>query len=113
MTPDLLARYFTVEGSGHRIRDEIRAFASFKRWNLFDDFSSFGRFDVVFCRNVAIYFADEDKRRLFERIDRVLETDGALIVGSTESLLGSTQGLEAMRYLRAVYYRRKGLKKGA
>jgi chemotaxis protein methyltransferase CheR len=107
MPTDLLARYFTSEGGAYKVRDDIRAFASFKRWNLFDDFSSFGRFDVVFCRNVAIYFTDEDKRRLFERIERVLESDGALIIGSTESLLGSAQGLEAKRYLRAVYYQRK------
>ena len=95
------------QDGGHLVRDELRAFASFKRWNLFDDFSSFGRFDVVFCRNVAIYFTDDDKRRLFERIERVMEPDGALIVGSTESLLGSCQGLEAKRHLRAVYYQRK------
>lgn len=107
MPSDLLSRYFTVEGGAHKIRDDLRAFASFKRWNLFDDFSSFGRFDVIFCRNVAIYFADEDKRDLFERMERVLEPDGALIVGSTESLLGSAKTLEAKRYLRAVYYQRK------
>jgi len=107
MPADLLSRYFTVEGGGHKVRDDIRAFATFKRWNLFDDFSSFGRFDVVFCRNVAIYFTEEDKRNLFGRIERVMEKDGSLIVGSTESLLGSTLGLEAKRYLRAVFYQRK------
>ena len=57
--------------------------------------------------STSYYFADDDKKRLFERIERVLEIDGALIVGSTESLLGSTQGMEAKRYLRAVYYQRK------
>jgi chemotaxis protein methyltransferase CheR len=109
MPPDLLARYFTQEDGGYKIRDELRAFASFKRLNLFDDFSALGRFDVVFCRNVAIYFTDEDKRKLFGRIEAVLERDGALVVGSTESLLGSTQGLEAKRHLRSVYYQRKVL----
>jgi chemotaxis protein methyltransferase CheR len=104
---DLLSRYFTPDGGGYKVRDDIRALASFKRWNLFDDFSAFGRFDVVFCRNVAIYFTEEDKRKLFERIERVMEPDAALVVGSTESLLGSTQGLEAKRHLRAVYYQRK------
>lgn len=107
MPPDLLARHFISENGGYRIRDEIRAFATFKRWNLFDDFSSFGRFDIVFCRNVAIYFSDEDKRDLFGRIERVLEADGAFIVGSTESLLGTAPGYEAMRHIRSVYYRKK------
>jgi len=107
MPTALLDRYFICEDGGYRIRDELRAFSSFKRWNLFEDFSAFGRFDVVFCRNVAIYFADEDKRRLFERLERALEMDGSLIVGATESLLGSTDCLEARRYLRAVYYQRR------
>ncbi len=109
MPADLLARYFASDGGSYKVKDEIRAYASFKRWNLFDDFSAFGRFDIVFCRNVAIYFSDEDKRRLFERIGRVMENDGALIVGSTESLLGSSQSLEAKRHLRSVYYQKKGV----
>jgi len=104
---DLLDKYFIPEDGSYRITDELRAYATFKRWNLFDDFSSFGRFDIVFCRNVAIYFTDADKKSLFERIERVMERDGALIVGSTESLLGTIQTLEAKRYLRSVYYQRK------
>ncbi|HUX38483.1 MAG TPA: protein-glutamate O-methyltransferase CheR [Rectinemataceae bacterium] len=107
MPSGLLGRHFVAEGDGYRVRDEIRAYATFKRWNLFDDFSSFGRFDIVFCRNVAIYFTDEDKRGLFSRVEKVLEGDGALIVGSTESLLSTAPGLEAQRYLRSVYYRKK------
>ena len=109
MPADLLARHFTTENGGFKVRDEIRAFATFKRWNLFDDFSAFGRFDIVFCRNVAIYFTEDDKRGLFGRIERVLEADGAFIVGSTESLLGTAPGFEAMRYLRSVYYRKRAV----
>jgi chemotaxis protein methyltransferase CheR len=107
LSPELLARHFVAEEGGYRIKDEIRAFATFKRWNLFDDFSSFGRFDIVFCRNVAIYFTEEDKRGLFGRIERVLESDGAFIVGSTESLLHAAPCFEAMRYLRSVYYHKR------
>ncbi|MDA8409227.1 MAG: protein-glutamate O-methyltransferase CheR [Treponema sp.] len=107
MPPELLSRHFIAQDGGYRVRDELRAFATFKRWNLFDDFSSFGRFDIVFCRNVAIYFTEEDKRGLFSRIERVLEGDGSFIVGSTESLLSSAPVFEAHRYLRSVYYRKK------
>ncbi|MEI6386112.1 MAG: protein-glutamate O-methyltransferase CheR [Spirochaetota bacterium] len=107
MPPELLGRHFIAENGGYRIRDELRAFATFKRWNLFEDFVSFGYFDVIFCRNVAIYFTEDDKRKLFGRFERALEKDGALIIGSTESLLGTATGFEAMRYLRAVYYRKK------
>lgn len=107
MPPELLQRHFIVENGGYRIRDDLRAFATFKRWNLFEDFASFGYFDVIFCRNVAIYFTEDDKRKLFGRFEGVLEKDGALIIGSTESLLGTATGFEAMRHLRAVYYRKK------
>jgi chemotaxis protein methyltransferase CheR len=107
MPADLLSRHFIAENGGYRVRDELRAFTTFKRWNLFDDFSSFGRFDIVFCRNVAIYFTEEDRRRLFARMEGTLEADGALIVGSTESLLSTAPGFEALRYLRSVYYRKR------
>lgn len=107
MPADLLARYFEVEGDGYRVRDDLRAYSTFKRLNLFEDFSTIGRFDIVFCRNVAIYFGEEDKRGLFARIGRVLEPDGALIVGSTESLLTVAPDFEAQRYLRSVFYRKK------
>lgn len=107
------AKYFLPVEGGFRIKDELRALASFRRLNLLEDFSSLGRFDIVFCRNVAIYFDPEDKKRLFERIDRLLEPDGALIVGSTESLLSSSPQFEAQRYLRSVYYRRKAPKSAA
>ena len=106
MSPELLSRYFLPAAGGFRVRDDIRSLATFKRWNLLDDFSRFGPFDVIFCRNVAIYFAEPEKRRLFDRLERVLADDGSLVVGSTESLLGTGRSLEARRYHHSVYYRR-------
>jgi chemotaxis protein methyltransferase CheR len=70
-----------------------------------DDFSPLGRFDIIFCRNVAIYFTEADKARLFNRIGNSMLPDGALIIGSTESLAGLCPQFEAVRYLRSVYYR--------
>ncbi len=101
---NVLNRYFTSTGDGWRIKDEIRAMANFKKFNLMKPFTGLGRFDVVFCRNVAIYFTPQDKRAVFEKIAGVLERDGALIIGSTESLSGVTTLFEPRRYLRAVYY---------
>ena len=62
--------------------------ASFKHQNLMQDLSPLGRFEIVFCRNVAIYFTDPDKISLFRRIERALEPDGYLVVGAMESLTG-------------------------
>lgn len=99
-----LSRHFRqVEGSW-RVHDEIRSMALFKSINLLDDFSSLGRFDIVFCRNVAIYFAEEDKVSLFRRIGRILVPDGSLVIGATESLSGICPEFESKRYLRSVFY---------
>jgi chemotaxis protein methyltransferase CheR len=101
------SRYFTPVSSGWKIADEIRGMASFKKLNLMSDFSSLGRFDVVFCRNVAIYFTEKDKISLFGRLERVLEKDGYLIIGSMESLNGICPQFESKRYLRSVFYQSK------
>ena len=107
MNEDYLRRYFERRGGEFKISDEIRSMVSFRKLNLHEDFGALGRWDIVFCRNVAIYFGDEDKKSLFERIDRVLERDGCLVIGSTESLLGVCPCFEAKRYLRSVFYQQK------
>jgi chemotaxis protein methyltransferase CheR len=100
-------KYFDPTAGGWRIRDEIRAMVAFKTFNLMDDFSSLGRFDIVFCRNVAIYFTDRDRSSLFARIERSLEREGCLVVGAMESLSVVCPQLESRRYLRSVYYQSK------
>lgn len=101
---DTLARHFTKTANGWKIRDEIRALASFRTMNLLQPFSFPVPFDIVLCRNVAIYFTEENRARLFRNIGQCLAKDGALIIGSTESLTGLCPEFEPKRYLRAVYY---------
>jgi chemotaxis protein methyltransferase CheR len=104
MGMDKVAKYFTSEGQTWKIRDEIRAMATFKTMNLLEPFSLPGRFDIVLCRNVAIYFSEADKIRLFKSISRAMAPDGYLMIGSTESITGICPEFEANRYLRAVFY---------
>ncbi len=99
-----LNKYFTLMGDGWRIKDEIRAMAVFKKFNLMKPFAGLGKFDIVFCRNVAIYFTPADKKMVFEKIASVLEPDGSLIIGSTESLTGVTGMFEPKRYMRSIFY---------
>jgi chemotaxis protein methyltransferase CheR len=61
-------------------------------------------FDIIFCRNVAIYFSEQDKIHLFKSICRVMAPDGYLIIGATESITGLCPEFEAKRYLRSVFY---------
>ncbi|MFP4168625.1 MAG: CheR family methyltransferase [Desulfonatronovibrionaceae bacterium] len=111
MAGDSLRKYFNPTEDGQwRIKDEIRAMAVFKKQNLMRPFSGFERYDIIFCRNVAIYFSSEDKKNLFERLAGVLERDGYLIIGSTESLTGVTDKLVPKRYMRAIYYQPAGFK---
>ena len=97
-------RYFIHTPAGWQIRDEIRAMATFKKLNLMEDFSSLGKFDIVFCRNVAIYFADKDRLSLFNRMEKMMERDGFLVIGAMESLAGLCPQYEAKRHMRSVYY---------
>ena len=103
---DKLNKYFERNGSGWKIKDEIRAMALFKRFNLMEPLNRLGTFDVVFCRNVGIYFGQRDRKTLFEKIADLLEENGVLIVGSSETLLGLTPRLQPKQHLRSVFYQR-------
>jgi chemotaxis protein methyltransferase CheR len=100
-------RYFVPLAGGWHIRDEIRAMASFKKMNLMADFSALGKFDVIFCRNVAIYFNERDRITLFGRMERALEADGYLVIGAMESLNGICPQFESKRHLRSTFYQPK------
>jgi chemotaxis protein methyltransferase CheR len=99
-----LERYFSAQDGGWKIKDEIRAMASFSTINLLDNYPSLGKFDIIFCRNVAIYFSDQDKTNLYKRLAAVLEPDGYLIIGATESLTGVSSLFAAQRHMRSVFY---------
>jgi chemotaxis protein methyltransferase CheR len=107
LTPDKLNMYFKPDGGDFRVVDPIRAMTSFKNLNLLEPLAFPAKFDIVFCRNVAIYFSEADRRRLFDGISRVMAPDGYLIIGSTESLTGVSDRLEPKRYLRSIYYQLK------
>jgi chemotaxis protein methyltransferase CheR len=104
MPSDKIHAYFSAVNGAWKVRDDIRALVSFRTLNLLEPLAFPVRHDIVFCRNVAIYFTEPDRARLFENLGRVLAPDGFLIIGSTESLTGLCPQFEARRYLRSVYY---------
>jgi chemotaxis protein methyltransferase CheR len=109
LPPETLARHFMVSGERWKVRDEIRALATFRTMNLLEPFSFPNPFDIIFCRNVAIYFSEADKTRLFHNLAKYLARDGSLIIGSTESISGLCPELEPKRHMRTVFYQWKGL----
>ena len=107
ISPQQLTRYFEPVGGKWKVRDELRATATFRQANLLEPISTPGLFDIIFCRNVAIYFSEPDKIRMFKNLGRVLARQGALIIGSTESITNICPEWEPQRYLRTLYYTKK------
>jgi chemotaxis protein methyltransferase CheR len=99
----MLMRYFRKEDSNWRIADAIRAMAQFREYNLLSDLRSLGRFDVVFCRNVLIYFDQPTKTRVLEAIAGLMPPDGLLYLGGAETVLGITPRFAPMPNERGVY----------
>ncbi len=108
LPPNKLRLYFDQVDKGWRVNDELRSMVSFRKLNLFNSFIALGRFDIIFCRNVAIYFSQPDKVKLYEKIGGALASDGYLLIGAQESLTGITDVFEPQRYMRSIFYGLKG-----
>ncbi|MBC2695172.1 MAG: protein-glutamate O-methyltransferase CheR [Desulfobacteraceae bacterium] len=107
LTHDKLEKYFIPFKDKWKVKDELRAMVSFSKHNLMFPFTHIGKFDIIFCRNVGIYFNIEDRKKLFNKIADVLAQDGYLIIGATESLTNVCSGFEPKRALKSVYYQFK------
>ena len=102
-----LQKFFTLFGDSWKVKDEIRAMVNFRKLNLMHPFTALGKFDIIFCRNVAIYFTLEDRKKLFNKLADSLADDGYLIIGSTESLTGVCPRFIPKRHLRSIFYQKK------
>lgn len=100
-----LVRYFKKVGANWRVNDAIRAMAQFRVWNLLADLRALGQFDVVFCRNVLIYFDQPTKTRVLEAIAKQMPSDGILYLGGAETVLGITTAFAGQPGERGVYER--------
>jgi chemotaxis protein methyltransferase CheR len=99
----LLVKYFTQVGEMWQISPEMRAMVQYRPLNLLQNFASLGKFDVVFCRNVLIYFDQPTKIDVLERIARLLETDGYLVLGAAETVVGLTDSFKPVADRRGLY----------
>ncbi len=86
----MLMRHFRKEETGWRISEALRAMVQFREWNLLADLRPLGQFDVVFCRNVLIYFDQATKTRVLDAIAQQMTRDGLLYLGGAETVLGIT-----------------------
>lgn len=101
----MLMRHFRKEDNGWRVAAPLREMVRFREWNLLGDLAPLGRFDVVFCRNVLIYFDQPTKARVLEAIARQMPIDGLLYLGGAETVLGVTTRFAPVPDGRGVYER--------
>lgn len=87
LTIQMMMKYFTQSGSSWQIKDEIKNMADFKFANFLDNISFLGTFDIVFCRNVLIYFNAETKATVLNKISKQLDRDGVLFLGACETIM--------------------------
>lgn len=99
----LLLKYFTQQGESWTISPELRAMVQWRKFNLLDSFASFGQFDIVFCRNVLIYFDQPTKVDILGRISKVMAPDGYLVLGAAETVVGLTDAFKPAPDRRGLY----------
>ncbi len=98
-----LVKYFKPNGETWQINPELRAMIQHRQLNLLQDFSHLGTFDVIFCRNVLIYFDQETKINVFNRLARQIEPDGFLVLGAAETVVGLTDAFRPITDRRGLY----------
>ena len=100
-----LLKHFKKVGDNWKISDDIIRMVSFSEFNLLELFGGLGTFDVVFCRNVLIYFDIPTKMAVFGRIELVLAKDGYLLLGGAETVVGITEKFKPSSAHRSLYVR--------
>jgi chemotaxis protein methyltransferase CheR len=109
MPAQYLERYFTKCGECFQVKDSLRKITRFTEGNLLrlDPFTRSERADVIFCRNVFIYFSEETTRRIVDNFAGLLEPDGYLFLGHSESLSRITSLFQPIRHTGAIIYRKR------
>ena len=99
----MLVKYFKQTGELWQINADIRAMVQHRQLNLLHDFSQLGVFDVIFCRNVLIYFDQDTKINIFNRLAKATEPDGFLVLGAAETVVGLTDAFNPYPERRGLY----------
>ncbi|MCC6598496.1 MAG: protein-glutamate O-methyltransferase CheR [Alphaproteobacteria bacterium] len=103
MPVTLLLKYFTQNGDKWQLNSDIRQMVRFDQFNLLDSMLRLGSFDIVYCRNVLIYFDEKTKSKVLNGIAAQLESDGYLFLGGAETVLGLTDAFKPLPDKRGMY----------
>lgn len=103
-----LVKFFRQTPQGYQISEDLKKRVQFRETNLLKPFTDLGSFDIIFCRNVLIYFDPATKKDVLERLAKSMYAGGSLLLGGTESTLGITDSLSRVPGMQASVYRRPG-----
>ncbi len=109
----MLVKFFDQVGETWQLAPELRSMVQFRPLNLLSDFSALGNFDVVFCRNVLIYFDQDNKILVLNRIARQMPEDGYLVLGAAETVIGLTEAFKPLADKRGLYVVKGGMQNPA
>ncbi|MBI3775921.1 MAG: protein-glutamate O-methyltransferase CheR [Gammaproteobacteria bacterium] len=107
LTSDRRARFFQKSGHHLEVRKEIKARVSFRSINLSQNYAALGKFNVILCRNVLIYFSSEMKRDVLQRMANILLPGGYLVLGGSESMANYCDAFQMVRVANGVIYQLK------
>lgn len=107
LTTERRRRFFKPIGDRWRVADDIMTRVSFSEQNLLSTYASLGKFDIIFCRNVLIYFSAERKKDILDRMALTLNPGGYLFLGASETITGYSDAFEMIRSPHGVFYRLK------
>lgn len=105
---DFKDKYFKQVDNGWTLANSILNMVNFRKFNLQDQFYSLGTFDLILCRNVAIYFSEKLKREVFQKCAASLKQDGTFFVGASESLHGYYDIFKKHQQGKVIYYTKSG-----
>lgn len=103
MPIQLLIKYFSQNGDKWTVKDDLKQFITFQKFNLLDSMDHMGPFDIIFCRNVLIYFDQQTKGKVLEKMRKRLHPHGFLFLGGAETVLGITNAFKPMEGERGLY----------
>lgn len=109
----MLLKYFDQKGDMWQINAGMRAMVEWKKLNLLDSFSHLGEFDIIFCRNVLIYFDQQTKTEILSRVAKSLPDDGYLVLGAAETVVGLTDAFKPVPGKRGLFQRNAAAKPAA
>jgi chemotaxis protein methyltransferase CheR len=108
----MLLKYFEQKGDMWQINAGMRAMVEWKKLNLLENFGHLGEFDIIFCRNVLIYFDQATKSEILTRLAKSMPDDGYLVLGAAETVVGLTDAFKPVAGKRGLFQKKQALQAG-